>query len=99
MRVQQRAPLPLSTSTSMDASLHMLWGGRQSRCFTSAMVPLAGASKTKARVPSPRELRTVTLTASGAARGGVLLVVGDSEEGACIQKMRFQGQRGRGNGE
>ncbi len=49
-----------------------------------------------ARVPSPRELRTVTWIASGATTGGVLLAVG---EGGCIQQLRFQAQRGRRNGE
>jgi len=85
--------LPFSTSTSVDASLHMLCGGRQSSRFTSAIVPLAGASTTNARVPSPRELRTVTLMASGATTGGVLLAVG---EGGCIQQLRSDFRRSEG---
>ncbi len=47
------------------------------------------------RVPSPRELRTVTLIASGATTGRVLAV----GEGGCIQRLRLQAQRGRGKGE
>jgi hypothetical protein len=91
------APLPFSTSTSVDASLHIMrWGGRQSSCFTSTIVSLAGASTTNAHVPSPRELRTVTLVASGETTGRVLLAM---VEGDCIQQLQFQAQRGRGNAE
>jgi hypothetical protein len=90
--------LPFSTSTSVDASLHMLWGGRQSSCFTSAIVvPLTGASTTNERVPSPRELRTVNLIASGTTTGGVLLV----GEGSCIQvdnNCDFKHSEGDGRG-
>ena len=57
------APSPSSTSSSADASLHILWGGRQSSRFTSAIVPLGATSITNSREPSPREFRTVTCTA------------------------------------
>jgi hypothetical protein len=78
--------LPFSTRTSVDASLHMLWGGRQSSCFTSAMVvQLSGASTTNARVPSPRELRTVTLIASGATTGRALAT--DIRNGQASQRV------------
>jgi len=73
--------LPFSTSTIVDASLHMLWGGRQSSCFTSAIVPLAGASTANKRMLSPRELRTIILMATGATAGRTLLV---AREGGCI---------------
>ena len=77
----------------------MLWGGRQSSCFTSAIVvPLTGASTTNERVQSPRELRTVNLIASGATTGRVLLAVG---EGGCIQvdnNCDFKRSEGDGTG-
>jgi hypothetical protein len=64
----------------------MLWGGRQSSCFTSSIVPLAEASTTNKRVPSLRERRTVTLIASGATAGVARLTAADC---GCIHQMEL----------
>jgi hypothetical protein len=76
------APLPFSTSVSIEASLHMLLGGRQSCCFKSAILPLAGASTTNTHVPLPRELRTVALIVTGAT------TVERCRAAHCLQRWR-----------
>jgi hypothetical protein len=91
------APLPFSNSTSVDAWLHTLCGGQQSSCFTSAILPSAGASTTNTRVPSPRELRTVAWMASGAATGCSAMLPAEAER--CIRRLRLWGQQGRRNDE
>ena len=73
------APLPFSDSTSVDASLHTLCGGRQSSCFTSPMLTFAGAARKNKQRPLPLQLRIVTLIelggAAAAAAGGCILQV------------------------
>ena len=87
------APSPFSTSSSADASLHTLWGGRQSSRFTSATVLRADASTTNTRLPSPPELRNATWMAPGAS---AVLAAGAR---CCIGELRFQAQRESGGGE
>jgi hypothetical protein len=73
--------VPLETSSIVDASLHMLWGGRHSRCFTSATLQVVGVLTTTKCEPQPRELRTVSLISSCAAS---VLAMLDAGAGGCI---------------
>jgi hypothetical protein len=91
--LQTASPLPLWTSTSPAVSLHTQWGAEQSKRFTSAIVPpTAGTSTANRRLPSPQELRAVTLIDCWAAAGRSQLEVG---KGGCMLQIINRAEGGK----